>query len=201
MKKTKTAYLTVFLLLFSMYCFGQMQAWEKARATQKVVKDIVPGTGSSNASVINTVNNHIIFRATTSTYGYEPWITDGTADSTKILKDIVAGTSGSLTNTTVVSFLFDSVLLLVINDGVNGNELWRTDGTTNGTYLLKDINTGSASSDPSNFLRWGNKVLFTATTATYGNELWETDGTLSGTQLLKDIRTGTASSSASNFYA
>src|SRR5262249_41415629 len=35
------------------------------------------------------------------------------------------------------------------DDGVNGVELWKTDGTAAGTVLVKDINPGSASSNPS----------------------------------------------------
>jgi ELWxxDGT repeat protein len=37
------------------------------------------------------------------------------------------------------------------NDGVKGAELWRTDGTTNGTQIFMDINPGAGSSDPNNF--------------------------------------------------
>jgi ELWxxDGT repeat protein len=37
-------------------------------------------------------------------------------------------------------------LLYVNNDGVHGSELYRSDGTQAGTTLVKDINTGPASS-------------------------------------------------------
>src|SRR5438552_17504832 len=33
-------------------------------------------------------------------------------------------------------------------DGVNGLELWKSDGTTNGTVLVKDFNTGAICSCP-----------------------------------------------------
>lgn len=32
------------------------------------------------------------------------------------------------------------------NDGVHGNELWKTDGTAAGANLVKDLNVGNASS-------------------------------------------------------
>ena len=37
-------------------------------------------------------------------------------------------------------------LYFVGNDGANGYELWKSDGTTAGTVMVKDIAPGSASS-------------------------------------------------------
>ena len=68
----------------------------------------------------------------------------------------------------------------------NGTELWKTDGTSNGTVMVKDINaTGSA--DPEFLISFNGNVYFQATEAAYGNELWKTDGTDAGTVLVKDI--------------
>lgn len=80
------------------------------------------------------------------------------------------------------------------NDGISGIELYKTDGTTAGTSVVKNIRIGAASSTPANFVKLGNKTLFTATDGTNGFELWVTDGTTNGTTLVKDIRTGAASS-------
>jgi len=76
----------------------------------------------------------------------------------------------------------------------NGDELWVTDGTADGTQMLKDIRSGSASSNPHYFNTIGSKVVFVADEGTNGYELWVTDGTASGTQLLKDINSGSGSS-------
>ncbi|MEA2342229.1 MAG: large repetitive protein, partial [Thermoanaerobaculia bacterium] len=57
-------------------------------------------------------------------------------------------------------------------------------------YLVKDINTTTnsvaASSSPANFIRFGSRIYFSATTAANGTELWSTDGTQSGTTLVAD---------------
>lgn len=76
-----------------------------------------------------------------------------------------------------------------------GSELWRTDGTTAGTYLVKDINPGTADGDLEYYPnKLNNKIYFSATTAANGNELWSSDGTTAGTQMVADINPGTAGS-------
>jgi len=69
-----------------------------------------------------------------------------------------------------------------------GNEVWVTDGTEAGTYMLKDVRPGSSGSNPESYVVSNGKLFFIATTATAGEEVWVSDGTAAGTQLLKDIR-------------
>lgn len=68
------------------------------------------------------------------------------------------------------------------------DELWISDGTGNGTQLLKDLVTGTVGSSPRGFVRLGNVVLFTAnanaTGARDSSRFWVTDGTVAGTQPL-----------------
>jgi ELWxxDGT repeat protein len=86
-------------------------------------------------------------------------------------------------------------------NGASGKELWRTDGTDTGTYLVKDIFPGIGSSNPTNFCSVGSTLYFTATNGVLGTELWKTDGTSNGTVLVKDIYSSAASSSPSRFVA
>ncbi|MEO0651915.1 MAG: hypothetical protein AAFZ65_14665, partial [Planctomycetota bacterium] len=70
----------------------------------------------------------------------------------------------------------------------SGFELFATDGTPEGTGLLKDILMGAGeSSFPTSFFPFEDRLLFTATDAEFGQELWETDGTPEGTRLLKNV--------------
>jgi len=80
------------------------------------------------------------------------------------------------------------------NDAGNGKELWRTDGTASGTYMIKDISPGAASSDPANFAILNDEVYFSAENEAYGRELWKTDGTEAGTMLVVDINPGASPS-------
>ena len=84
---------------------------------------------------------------------------------------------------------YNNKLYFQANDQINADELWVTDGTTAGTYMLKDINSGSAPSSPMSFCVFNNKLYFKADLGNTFNEgeLWVTDGTASGTVLVKNI--------------
>ncbi len=73
------------------------------------------------------------------------------------------------------------------DDGTNGIELWRSDGTAAGTVLVKDINPGGGSSIPLELTDVGGTLYFRADDGTNGFELWRSDGTAAGTVLVKDI--------------
>src|SRR5262249_56684002 len=75
-----------------------------------------------------------------------------------------------------------------------GTELWKSDGTAEGTVLVKDINPGSASSTPLLLTNVGETLFFRASEAATGGELWKSDGTAEGTVLVKDINRGSEGS-------
>jgi ELWxxDGT repeat protein len=89
-------------------------------------------------------------------------------------------------------FKFQNELYFTGNNGDDGFELWKTNGTEAGTVMVKDINPGPDGGSPSVGLAVtkGSKFYFSATTADEGTELWESNGTEAGTVLLKDIATG-----------
>lgn len=94
--------------------------------------------------------------------------------------------------------LGDSIIFAA-NDGMNGTELWKSDGTASGTVLLKDINPGSGNSGPCYLTPLAGKIVFQAADVTHGGELWVTDGTPGGTQLLADIYPGAIGSNPKKF--
>lgn len=118
------------------------------------------------------------------------------------VRDINAGGGDSLPEGGAV--LRTGLFVFAANDGTNGTELWATDGTKDGTKMLKDIRQGSDGSFPHNFSQpitfesfTGSKVItktlvfFAADDGVKGTELWATDGTADpdGTFLVSDIRT------------
>ena len=59
-----------------------------------------------------------------------------------------------------------------------GLELWRSDGTSDGTMLVKDILRGVDSSSAPEMLQVVNGTLFfSAQLSVVGRELWNSDGT------------------------
>src|SRR5690606_12002506 len=84
------------------------------------------------------------------------------------------------------------VLYFTANDGTNGVELWKSNGTTTGTVLVKNIAAAvGISSTPANLTEMNGVLYFNADDGVNGRELWKSDGTAAGTVLIKDMNTGT----------
>jgi ELWxxDGT repeat protein len=80
-------------------------------------------------------------------------------------------------------------ILAASNSDYLRNQLWRTDGTTAGTYLLSSVAVVTP------FVVVNNVAIFAGIDPATGIELWKTDGTAAGTVMIKDINPGSWSSS------
>ena len=67
---------------------------------------------------------------------------------------------------------FDNLLYFTAHDETHGQELWQSDGTEAGTFLIKDIHSGPASSSPSTLTLVKNTLYFVADDGLHGEELW-----------------------------
>ncbi|MBC8154920.1 MAG: T9SS type A sorting domain-containing protein [Bacteroidetes bacterium] len=152
------------------------------------VKDVNPGPKSSLPKILASIGNVLYFTANDGLSGSELWKTDGTEVGTVQVKDINPGGSGSAPLSYYQSpIVANNVLYFQAYTGTTGTELWRSDGTSTGTVLVKDINPGNANSSPQNLATVGGTVYFQATDPVHGSELWKSDGTKAGTVLVKDI--------------
>jgi ELWxxDGT repeat protein len=160
-----------------------------------LVADINPGPEDSEPSGFIALGDFVYFVADDGTHGRELWRTDGTDAGTALVKDIHPGARPDGTpNSARIGDLvaFGEALYFGADDGVNGDELWRSDGTEAGTVLVKDLFPGSRSDgapnagDPSHLYPYGGALFFNGCSAD-GCELWKTDGTADGTVLVKDI--------------
>lgn len=161
----------------------------------KMLKDLYPGKSSSmlTLSYMVEMGGMVYFApregggGIPDTRGTELWKTDGTAEGTVIVKDIVPGANSSLVNHLVAT---DDLIYFAAENNEFGNELWVSDGTEEGTMLLADINEGSSYSNPEKLTVVGSYIYFFADDGVHGRELWRTDGTSEGTILVKDINPG-----------
>jgi ELWxxDGT repeat protein len=87
----------------------------------------------------------------------------------------------------------NGTLFFTASDGMNGTELWKSDGTDVGTVLVQDVNPGASSSTPNGLTNVNGTLFFSANTAANGFELWKSNGTTAGTVLVKDINPGAGS--------
>jgi RNA polymerase sigma factor (sigma-70 family) len=170
--------------------------------------------------MLTNVNGTLFFTAEDGVHGRELWKSDGTAAGTRMVKDINPGRAGGFPNEEFGNLVnVNGTLLFMADDGVHGLELWKSDGTEEGTVIVKDINPGPASSvewrrpgetappglgqpvHPGNNVRRmrlgeetvavvNGTLFFMADDGVHGFELWKSDGTAAGTRLVKDIAPG-----------
>lgn len=109
-------------------------------------------------------------------------ITDGTLANTNAIAPFKNNSSLGFmainlnTSSPVVFFTHD--------DGTNGIELWRTDGTTQGTKLVKNIAPAGISSDPYLLSPVLNGIVFAANDGVNSISLWFSDGNEANTKLI-----------------
>jgi ELWxxDGT repeat protein len=168
-----------------------------------MVEDISGGGGSSTPA--NFVDNQgtLYFVATNPAHGYEPWKSDGTEAGTEIVRDIIPGSVGSSNPSSPANTLGaaapDGTFYFSATDNVHGNELWKSDGTAEGTVEVEDSNPGAPSSTPFSIRTIGSDVYYSAIQPGIGREPWKSDG--SSAALIMDINAGSANSSATGFTA
>ena len=168
-----------------------------------LLKDIYPANyKSSYPQNLTVANNLLFFIADDGVQGRELWKTNGSPSGTVIVKDIYVGSNtGPYYNQGEKMAVINNNLFFVANDGISGDELWKSDGTAINTIMIKDIRSGNASSiDPNHELFVINGyAYFSAHNGTLGYEIWKSDGTAIGTTLVKDIMPpGYTSSSSSD---
>ena len=162
-----------------------------------LVKDVNSGAADSKPSFFFNVNGTLFFFADNGYTGTELWKSNGTASGTVLVKDIYAGGHGCNASSPA---LMDGVLYFSAVDGFSlddehGYQLWRSDGTERGTYLLKNINPVTIGSSPPRWLTVvGSTLYFSAYKDGSGTRLWKSNGTEAGTVRVSPTQTGTSGS-------
>jgi ELWxxDGT repeat protein len=191
-----------YLLFMARTPASGVELWTSDGTATVLLKDINAGIDSSNARSFFKFNSTVLFEATDATHGDELWKTDGTPAGTTILKDINPGTDSSTKIFIEIipgfgfSFpvftgfhLFNNFLYFIAYDGTSAGEVWRTDGTTANTTLVKNIVQSTTTPLPfillSDAINYPSKFIFPVSDQATRSELWESDGTPGGTTLFK----------------
>ncbi len=155
------------------------------------VRDLYPGSVGSNPRELIVFNNKLAFFADRSpSEGWSLFLTTGDSIGTSIVKHFGISSGAPRAPVVVNNMLFFWVNGNVAPLGQTGWEPWVSNGTFNGTLVLKDIYPGITSSIlPESIERAviGNELLFLANDGVHAPEIWKTDGSEAGTLMVTDV--------------
>lgn len=134
----------------------------------------------------------VLFYANPTQAGWLHSASAATLPTPVLIKDVNPGVnSGLLTQFDRVKMInLDGTIYFSGNTDAEGVELWKSNGTTAGTVLVKGIKPGVNSSWPTNFAAFNGKLFFVSDDGTNGKEVWSSDGSPGGTAMLKNINPG-----------
>ena len=153
----------------------------------KLLKSFNSGGTSIDIQTLKVFNNQLYFTANDGSTGREIWKSDGSISGTVLVKDIQLGLNNGIPWPDPPFFNeVNGLLYFLGEDATHGNELWKTDGTSIGTTLVKDIKTGGGGSGITSPTVVGNRLFF-RTFIAGRTSLWVSDGTNSGTNKIIDL--------------
>lgn len=140
----------------------------------------IPNADTSGFSYI--LHNRVVFGCSGSVYTI-----DGAAQTPEMVAEAISHSYFS------AAVELGGVVYCNFSSPAYGHELLRTDGTPEGTRMVRDINPGPGDAYPRDFATIGNGLLFTADDGIHGNELWRMTGGTEEIELIKDICPGNSS--------
>jgi ELWxxDGT repeat protein len=152
---------------------SELWTTDGTNAGTHLLADIASGQRGSFPGDRIVYHDRMIFAADDGIDGSELWITDGTAAGTMFFKDLVPGPNGSSPGWFV---LFNDLIYFGAADG-----LWKSDGTPNGTVVVK----GGVTAGPLTVA--GSRLFFNGYTSQTGEEPWVSDGAEAGTHMITQI--------------
>lgn len=139
----------------------------------KDIKDRYTGTINNETKVLGEVNGNLIFQTNNQSGIRCIWKTDGTVSNTNIIANNLRSSLTFIPEPLdITPVVYENRLFFLGYTAQFGEEVWYTDGTSEGTKMLSDLNMGNENSRPSDFKVFDNKLFFVATHPSFGRELW-----------------------------
>ncbi|MHA7634014.1 ELWxxDGT repeat protein [Corallococcus sp. M7] len=147
--------------------------WKTDGKSSGVVRALPQANVPAPPTRLTANGDQLLFWWTDGASGFELWKSDGTEAGTAPVKDLHPGAAGSVgIPGPLVPLGPKGPWVFAASDGATGVELWRTDGTAQGTKPLADALPGPMSSSPANLVVAGDRLFFSAWTPETGREPW-----------------------------
>lgn len=175
---------TIYFSNGKMYKYDGSNVSPVLNSSQSAFGSLIPSRWSYTDKWVSN-SQFILFSYSDTTRGTALWRTDGSSAGTVLVKDINLTKNGLLHGEPQIMdmALLNNIFYFAASDGVHGTELWRSDGTTAGTFMIKDLTGDLYPSDPQQFILHNGLIYFRAN----HSELWKTDGTAQGTTLVRNF--------------
>jgi ELWxxDGT repeat protein len=159
---------------------GQQGLWVSTGTAASTIK-----VGAYSSIVPRIVHQTSLYLSVNDgVHGYELWKLSAT-NALTMVKDINAGTPNGFAQYVAIT-ISNNQLFFIANDG-NGEDIWKTDGTSGGTVKAVDVPFVSIDelTDVNGTMYFAHDSL-AANNDVY-TELWKTQGTAATTQFVKDF--------------
>ncbi len=145
-----------------------------------ILADINQWPWGSNPRDFISAGSNTFFTAQDNSKSFNLYITNAGRTGTRLVMRNCSAGAGS-------RVVLGNQLIFAAWDSITGMELWSCDLKGHNLAQIKDINTGSYDSSPSQLTKLGNKVYFCAQDG-YASPyaMWQTDGTEAGTMKCRD---------------
>lgn len=153
-------------------------AWHAFRGDGNGFIDLAPDQAWSSIRCAGSLGSiHFMVGRAISDHRWSLWRSDGSRAGTWMVKQLPDSESSP------VPYGFTAAggrIFFVTDDEKTGREAWVTDGSADGTRLLKEFRKGKYGSDIRSFYPDGNSVYFGASDGAR-HAIWKSDGSLKGT--------------------
>lgn len=134
-------------------------------AGTNLVKESISGGNGVLVEDMIVYNDKIYYIGRSVVDGTELWVSDGTAAGTKLVKEIGPSSLSGVDISANLTVYANRIWFSGDSFTPGGVELWKSDGTANGTALAHDLTTVFSGSYPKNLMVLQDKLIFFANTS------------------------------------